>query len=129
MEHLSYRGQAERGGETAPAIVVERLAQAGAIVDDLPALRHEAPRLVAPTLTVHHGALAFLLGINGLRDSEVASVRIEDYQETLRGHRVLHLIGKGSKPATMPLTSGAPCTGSLPRATDRRAAGPTSGFG
>jgi integrase/recombinase XerD len=31
-------------------------------------------------------------------------VRIEDYRETLRGHRVLHLVGKGSKPATMPLT-------------------------
>jgi len=31
-------------------------------------------------------------------------VRIEDYGETPRGHRVLHLIGKGSKPATMPLT-------------------------
>ncbi|MGI8723208.1 MAG: tyrosine-type recombinase/integrase [Geodermatophilaceae bacterium] len=33
-----------------------------------------------------------------------AAVRIEDYQETLRGHRVLHLVGKGNKPATMPLT-------------------------
>jgi hypothetical protein len=32
------------------------------------------------------------------------AVRIEDYRETLRGHRVLHLVGKGSKPATMPLT-------------------------
>jgi integrase/recombinase XerD len=31
-------------------------------------------------------------------------VRIEDYRETLSGHRVLHLVGKGSKPATMPLT-------------------------
>ena len=31
-------------------------------------------------------------------------MRIEDYAETLRGHRVLHLVGKGSKPATMPLT-------------------------
>jgi integrase/recombinase XerD len=59
---------------------------------------------VAHTLTVHHGALAFLLGINALRASEAASVRIEDYQETLRGHRVLHLVGKGSKPATMPIT-------------------------
>src|SRR5436309_8579349 len=29
---------------------------------------------------------------------------IDDYRETLRGHRVLHLIGKGNKPATMPLT-------------------------
>ena len=59
---------------------------------------------VAQTLTVHHGALAYLLGINALRASEAAAVRIEDYAETLRGHRVLHLVGKGAKPATMPLT-------------------------
>src|SRR5664279_1628356 len=59
---------------------------------------------IAQTITVHHGALAYLLGINALRASEAAAVRIEDYRETLRGHRVLHLVGKGSKPATMPLT-------------------------
>jgi integrase/recombinase XerD len=59
---------------------------------------------VAQTITVHHGARAYLLGINALRASEAAAVRIEDYRETLRGHRVLHLVGKGSKPATMPLT-------------------------
>jgi len=59
---------------------------------------------VAQTISVHHGALAYLLGINALRASEAAAVRIEDYVDTLRGHRVLHLIGKGSKPATMPLT-------------------------
>ena len=59
---------------------------------------------VAQTLTVHHGALAYLLGINALRASEAAAVRIEDYAETLRGHRVLRLIGKGNKPATMPIT-------------------------
>ena len=59
---------------------------------------------VAQTISVHHGALAFLLGINALRASEAAAVRIEQYRETLRGHRVLHLIGKGTKPATMPLT-------------------------
>jgi integrase/recombinase XerD len=58
---------------------------------------------VAQTLTVHHGALAFL-GINALRASEAAAVRIEDYAERLRGHRVLHLIGKGNKPTTMPIT-------------------------
>ena len=34
---------------------------------------------VAQTLTVHHGVLAFLLGINALRASEAAAVRIEDY--------------------------------------------------
>ena len=59
---------------------------------------------VAQTITVHHGALAYLLGINALRAAEAAAVRTEDYQETLRGHRVLHLVGKGSKPATMPIT-------------------------
>jgi len=59
---------------------------------------------IAQTITVHHGALAYLLGINALRASEAAAVRIEDYADTLRGHRVLHLVGKGNKPATMPLT-------------------------
>src|SRR5215207_10477053 len=59
---------------------------------------------VAQTISVHHGALAYLLGINALRASEAVVVRIEDYAETLRGHRVLHLVGKGNKPATMPLT-------------------------
>ncbi|GAA4361013.1 hypothetical protein [Angustibacter luteus] len=53
---------------------------------------------VAQTLSVHHGALAFLLGINALRASEAAAVRIEDYADTLRGHRVLHLVGRGSSP-------------------------------
>ncbi len=59
---------------------------------------------VAQTVTVHHGALAYLLGINALRASEAAAVRIEDYADTLRGYRVLHLVGKGNKPATMPVT-------------------------
>jgi integrase/recombinase XerD len=59
---------------------------------------------VAQTLSVHHGALAYLLGINALRASEAAAVRIEDYAESLRGQRELHLVGKGNKPATMPLT-------------------------
>ncbi|HWL98811.1 MAG TPA: hypothetical protein VNP20_15790 [Nocardioidaceae bacterium] len=53
---------------------------------------------------MHHGALAYLLGINALRASEAAAVCIHDYQHTLRGHRVLRLVGKGTKPATMPLT-------------------------
>ena len=33
-----------------------------------------------------------------------AAVRIEEDAETLRGHVVLHLVGTGTKPATMPLT-------------------------
>ncbi len=59
---------------------------------------------VARPITVHHGALAYLLGINALRASEAATVRIEDYADTLRGHRVLRLVGKVNKPATMPVT-------------------------
>lgn len=32
------------------------------------------------------------------------AVRIEDYADTLRSHRVLHLVGRGNKPAATPLT-------------------------
>ena len=78
---------------------------------------------VAQTLTVHHGALAFLLGINGLRASEAAGVRIEHYAETLRGHRVLRLVGKGNKPATMTLTVPRPARpGDLPGRAHNRPA-------
>ncbi|WP_051706581.1 tyrosine-type recombinase/integrase [Nocardioides aequoreus] len=77
---------------------------------------------VAQTITVHHGALAFLLGINALRASEAAAVRIEDYAETLRGHRVLHLVGKGNKPATMPVT--VPVLRALEACRGERTTGP-----
>ncbi len=77
---------------------------------------------VSQTITVHHGALAFLLGINALRASEAAAVRIEDYAETLRGHRVLRLVGKGNKPATMPVT--VPVLRVLEACRGERAQGP-----
>ena len=48
--------------------------------------------------------MAFLLGINALRAPKLPSSASKTYQETLRGHRVLHLVGKGTKSATMPLT-------------------------
>lgn len=48
-------------------------------------------------------ALVSLMGLLGLRVSEACSVRIEDFQEVERGHRVLRLVGKGGKPATIPL--------------------------
>jgi hypothetical protein len=46
----------------------------------------------------------------------------KDYTDTLRGHRVLYLIGKGNKPATMPLTVPAlrvlgACRGQRPAAS------------
>jgi integrase/recombinase XerD len=77
---------------------------------------------VAQTIMVHHGALAYLLGINALRASEAASVRIEDYADTLRGYRVLHLVGKGNKPATRPLT--VPVLRVLEACRGERASGP-----
>jgi integrase/recombinase XerD len=40
---------------------------------------------VAHTLTVHHCALASLLGINALRASEAAAVRIENYAKHCAG--------------------------------------------
>ena len=52
---------------------------------------------VAQTSTVHHGELAYLLGINALRASEAAAVRIEDYADVLRGYRVLHLLAQDEK--------------------------------
>jgi integrase len=77
---------------------------------------------VSQTLTVRHGDLAYLLGINALRASEAAAVQIEGYQETLRGHRVLHLMGKGNKPATMPIT--VPVLRALDACRGERSAGP-----
>ena len=84
---------------------------------------------VAQTITVHRGAPAYLLGINALRASEAAAVRIEDYADTLRGYRVLHLVGKGNKPATMPLHCPCPAgPGVLPGRANLGAAGAAAGL-
>lgn len=48
-----------------------------------------------------HGALAVLLGLNGLRVSEACSANVEDLGLE-RGHRTLRIMGKGSKPAVIP---------------------------
>jgi len=49
-----------------------------------------------------HAALAVLLGLNGLRVSEACETNIADMAFE-RGHRVLRIIGKGNKPALIPL--------------------------
>jgi integrase/recombinase XerD len=49
-----------------------------------------------------HAGLAVLLGLNGLRVSEACETNIEDIAFE-RGHRVLRIIGKGNKPALIPL--------------------------
>lgn len=49
-----------------------------------------------------HAALAVLLGLNGLRVSEACATNIENLGFD-RGHRTLRIVGKGNKPATIPL--------------------------
>src|ERR687898_557443 len=49
-----------------------------------------------------HAALAVLLGLNGLRVSEACATNVEDLAFN-RGHRTLRIVGKGNKPATIPL--------------------------
>lgn len=49
-----------------------------------------------------HAALAALLGLNGLRVSEACATNVEDLGLE-RGHRTLRIIGKGNKPAVIPL--------------------------
>jgi site-specific recombinase XerD len=49
-----------------------------------------------------HAALAVLLGLNGLRVSEACATNVEDLGLE-RGHRTLGILGKGNKPATIPL--------------------------
>ncbi|MGI9610064.1 MAG: tyrosine-type recombinase/integrase [Acidimicrobiia bacterium] len=56
----------------------------------------------AETVTPAHAALAVLLGLNGLRVSEACATNIEDLGFE-RGHRTLQIVGKGTKPATIPL--------------------------
>jgi integrase/recombinase XerD len=49
-----------------------------------------------------HAALALLLCLNGLRVSEACATNVEDLAVE-RGHRTLRIVGKGNKPATIPL--------------------------
>ncbi len=49
-----------------------------------------------------HAALAVLLGLNGLRVSEACATNVEDLGMEC-GHRTLRIIGKGNKPAVIPL--------------------------
>jgi site-specific recombinase XerD len=66
-------------------------------------------------------ALITLLGLLGLRVSEACNVDIEDMGSE-RGHRTLHVIGKGNKPALVPLP--VPVARTLDLAADGRTSGP-----
>jgi site-specific recombinase XerD len=68
-----------------------------------------------------HAALAVLLGLNGLRVSEACSADIENLGFE-RGHRTLRIVGKGNKPAVIPLVPRTARTIDL--AIGERTAGP-----
>lgn len=57
----------------------------------------------ARTMGPDQGALAVMLGLLGLRVSEACAVRVGDFSDYERDHRVLRVVGKGGKRATMPL--------------------------
>ncbi|MEU2002080.1 tyrosine-type recombinase/integrase [Rhodococcus sp. NPDC019627] len=67
------------------------------------------------------GALITMLALLGLRVSEACNVDIESFQDFERDHRVLRMVGKGGKPATIPLPVP------VARAMDRAAAGRSAG--
>lgn len=78
----------------------------------------QAARVSSPS----DSALIALMGMLGLRVSEACAVNIEDYQDIERGHRVLRLVGKGGKPATIPLP--VPVLRALDAAAGERTSGP-----
>ena len=64
-----------------------------------------------------HAALAVLLGLNGLRVSEACATNVEDLGIERR-HRTLRIVGKGNKPAVIPLVPRTART--LDRRTEHR---------
>jgi site-specific recombinase XerD len=66
--------------------------------------RSELGRFLFATERYDHdlAALAVLLGLNGLRVSEACATNVEDLGVD-RGHRTLRIVGKGNKPAVVPL--------------------------
>ena len=75
-----------------------------------------------------HAALAVLLGLNGLRVSEACSTNVEDLGSE-RGHRTLRFVGKGSKPAMIPLVPRTARTIDRPSANVARAQSSAAAMG
>lgn len=67
-------------------------------------------------------ALVVMMGMLGMRVSEACSIQIGDFDTEVRGHRVLKFVGKGAKPATIPLP--VPVQRALDAAKGDRTEGP-----
>lgn len=70
----------------------------------------------------HYEALVTLMGVLGLRVSEACAVNIEDFREDELGYRTLRVVGKGGKPATIPIP--VPVLRVLEKARGDRTTGP-----
>lgn len=86
--------------------------------------REELARLLelARATDPRRWALVSLLGLLGLRVTEACSVQVEDTRRWVGEHRTVQFVGKGGKPATMPLPT--PVQQAIDAAADGRANGP-----
>lgn len=86
--------------------------------------RLELGRLItaARATSPRNAALVSLMGFLGLRVSEAVGIQVENFQDTIRSHRVLQFIGKGGKPATIPIP--IPVYRDLQAAAGERTSGP-----
>jgi site-specific recombinase XerD len=76
----------------------------------------------AQRMSPTEGAAMQLLGMLALRNHEACAVQIEDFADEVRGHRVLRVVGKGNKAATIPLPVSVLRT--LDMAAGERTSGP-----
>ena len=149
--HLDlFRHYLERERQNGPGTVAARLrcvrsfyryAAEEGFIDDSPARRLVVPRVrrdetrliglsreeVATLLAAardagpERWALVSLLALLGLRVGEACDLDVEDTRGEAQGYRTLRFVGKGAKPATMPLTPP------VAAAVDAAAGGRTSG--
>lgn len=75
----------------------------------------------AEDLGGYDAATCLILGINGLRVGELCGATVEGYEQ-IEYHHVLHIVGKGNKPAVVPLPTRT--VFALEKALDGRASGP-----
>jgi len=77
---------------------------------------------IGSTLTPRHHAVAVLAGVLALRASEIANLDVNSWRNFQDGHQVLKFVGKGGKPATIPLD--VPVLRALAAVAGDRTAGP-----